>query len=197
LETYDNCGVIILSAGLSVRMGEPKAFLKYNSKQTFIEKIVSTYKDFGCTKISIVTNERDYKKLIDLKISDTFQVINPEPEKGRVNSIKLGSENLFDMEYVFIQNIDNPFITKDILLTIFKERENNKYVSPVYKGKGGHPILLHKNILTQIHFVSAENQNLKEILQPFDRKNVLMKEGIIHININSKSDYKNLIKPTK
>ena len=43
--------VIVLAAGLSERMGHPKAFMMWNNHITFLEKLVNEYTSFCSTQI--------------------------------------------------------------------------------------------------------------------------------------------------
>ncbi len=195
--TNENIGIIILAAGLSSRMGKAKAFLKFNDNFTFLEQIIDVYFNFGIKDIIVVLNSRDSKLTKNLNLKTTKIIVNQYPEKGRTYSLQLGGEFLLDKDYIFLQNIDNPFINSEILEKIYSEKDKNCYISPIFNSKGGHPILIPKNIFTKIHTEITENQNLKEILQPFCRKNVLMNSKTVLININTQNEYiklKNLLK---
>lgn len=190
----ENCAVIILAAGFSYRMGEPKPFLFFEEEHniTFLEKIVSDYHNFGCSKIIVVHN---FKNIDKAKKHRTFEqiVVNNEPEKGRFLSLKLGIDIVEKEDFVFIDNIDNPVKNHETLELLWQNRNKNGYVSPRYKQKGGHPILISRNIITQIQREKAENQSLKTFLQPFDKQNVLTNDSSILLNINTKEEYNKLI----
>ncbi|MBN2664331.1 MAG: NTP transferase domain-containing protein [Bacteroidales bacterium] len=185
----NDLGVIILAAGFSSRMRKSKAFLQFNNKLTFVEKIIKEYNDFGCEKIVIVLNQKDAKKAPNYDFKNAIIEVNFFPEQGRFSSIKLAINILDNLKYVFLQNIDNPFVNQEILQQIYENRTENAYISPVFNNKGGHPILLHQNIIAQIQTQFTKNQNFKEILQPFNRKNVLMFEDTVLININTNEEY--------
>ena len=188
-----DCAVIILSAGKSQRMGQPKPFLLFDKTNniTFIEKIITEYQNFGCQEIIIVFNKENKQKFSKLNINkQQIKIItNPEPESGRFYSIKLGLSVLESANYVFLQNCDNPFINQDILKKIFDNKTENAYVSPVYNNKGGHPILIPESIFTKIQTQMSKNLNLKHFLQHFARKNVLLSEANILANINTQEIY--------
>ncbi len=184
------CSVIILSAGKSQRMNFPKAFLFFNSEKTttFIEQIISVYLQFGCEQIISVLNPENFCTAKELNLKSDL-VINNNFEKGRFSSIAEGTKELNPDNYCFIQNIDNPFITVSILEKIFMAREKNSYISPRYKNHGGHPILLSPQIITEIQAEKSENQNFRNFLQPFFRKNVYINNKAILININTQKEY--------
>jgi len=180
--------VIILSAGKSSRMREHKALLQFDENNTFIQKIVKTYLQFGCRQVIVVANPDNFQSIESLNLSCKI-VVNESFEKGRFSSINKGLKELLDEKYVFIQNVDNPFVNKDILDKLFFFRSENCYISPLYKNKGGHPILIPNKIYTKIQREKTQNQNLNLFLQQFCRKNVLINEPKILLNINSKEDY--------
>ncbi len=71
--------VIILAAGLSERMGESKANLRFSEEESFLDHIIYVYKRFGVSKIVLVVNEffdsEHFVQDENLKI-----VINQQPE---------------------------------------------------------------------------------------------------------------------
>lgn len=184
-----NIGAIILAAGFSSRMGRSKAFLPFDKKISFAEKIIKEYSDFGCGKIIIVLNKKDSEEISNHNFLNADVVINFFPEQGRLSSIKKGLDLLKNQKYIFLQNIDNPFVNQQILEQIYNNRAENSYVSPIFNNKGGHPILIHQNIIAEIQTQFTKNQNLKKILQPFVRKNVLMRNDTVLININTFEEY--------
>ena len=140
-----NISAIILSAGKSERMGVPKFSLKFDTKTTFLEKLIDEYSSFGCNEIIVVLNKTSAVLYHQLKLnipSNVNVVINHHPEWERFYSLKLAALALSEAKPVFVSNIDNPFLTQETLNTLFKEVENSDYISPSFNGKGGHPFLL-------------------------------------------------------
>ncbi|MBN2893819.1 MAG: NTP transferase domain-containing protein [Bacteroidales bacterium] len=185
-----NCSAIILAAGKSERMGSPKPFLLFDKykNQTFIQKLFDTYHDFGCQQVVIVYNSENIEQGKKLTPNATI-VENKTPELGRFLSIKLAVEQLIQNDFVFLQNADNPFTKTEILEQIWKEKDKEAYISPKFEGKGGHPILLPKTIITQIQTEMSKNLNLKQFLQPFAKQIVLCNDESILININTQEEY--------
>ncbi|MCX6270475.1 MAG: NTP transferase domain-containing protein [Bacteroidetes bacterium] len=188
----NSTGVIILTAGASGRMKIPKAFLPYGDGQTFIGKIMSTYCSWGCVELIIVANNEvsDRLKESDLTSVEATLVTNHHPENERFYSVKLGLGQLVKSQYCFIQNVDNPFITSEILDIIHKGRAPDAYLSPVFNGQGGHPILLSRNIIRFIRDHPADDANLKQVLQDYPCKRIPVNDERVLININSPTDYR-------
>ena len=188
-----NFGVIILAAGFSKRMGKPKASLQWLDGQLFWQKIVSEYKNWGCTEIILVVNELfcfDENEIPnDVKI-----VVNLHPELGRIYSIQLGIAALESKNYCFIQNVDNPTISSQILEAIYEKSTLDSYVSPKFKGKGGHPIILGRKLMLDLLENKYQNSTLQDFLMIFPKIEVDVLFSEILININTPLDMENLTK---
>jgi CTP:molybdopterin cytidylyltransferase MocA len=186
-------GVVILSAGLSSRMKTPKPFLRFDAKSLFIDKIINVYLKFGCTRVIVTINEehRGWKDILHKYAGNDSIVFVPNmnPDYERFYSLKLGMEHIEDLEYCFIQNIDNPFIECYVLEQLYKNRIINGYAVPNFIGKGGHPVLIGEELINQISSTTHYQQNLKEFLRNYNRNNVEVDTDKILININSPEEY--------
>jgi CTP:molybdopterin cytidylyltransferase MocA len=189
-------GVVILAAGKSERMKTLKAFLPFDEQMSFIEKIISTYHDWGCKEIIVVTNEKSatlFKSSVP-EMEYVNVVINDQLEFERFYSVKLGLGAIRTSDYCFIQNIDNPFIDAQILDILYSHISNKKYVSPVFKNKGGHPVLLNRENMNRICSWNENSANFKEVLNTMEGVNVEMPDDRVLININSPEEYNKIKK---
>lgn len=186
--------VIILSAGFSTRMGRDKLFLQYDNHHTFMEKLISEYKNFGCGEIVLVINKK-----LDLKIkSSSFKnlkgvrfVINKRVQSGKYYSVKLGLNQLGEntgKTYCFIQDIDHPF-TDSPLLNTLTNIQDFEYSVPVFNNRGGHPILLGPQVIEMLKKTRVNELTLKDVLKNSKRKNIEVNTDSILKNINSPKTY--------
>jgi len=190
----DTVAVLIPASGLSERMGSPKALLEYSPGLTFIEKIIETYTRAGCSRIISTMNPLTLPACRQPgQISRAQLVLNHHPELGRIHSVKLGLEMLKDVAFCFIQNIDNPFVTTETILSIFRERDPQAWVSPEFLGRGGHPVLLPQSLIHQILQTTNADISLKDILRNFPKKSVEIQDDTVLRNINTPEDYKNYL----
>ena len=186
---------ILLAAGKSERMGMPKFTLKFDANKIFLEEIADRFVEFGCEEIIIVMNRSGSELLDELKIwlhETVTVVINPHPESGRFSSIKIGLSSLLNRNNVFIHNIDNPFVDIRVLELLLNGIEQTDYCVPVYKNRGGHPILISEKVAGAIQKCSQDNLNLKEYLKAFEKHTVETNDPNILININTIEEYKEL-----
>jgi len=185
---------IILAAGNSQRMNFPKAFLLFEKEKTFLEKILETYQLFDIQRIAVVLNEKNYHLFFQKNISlpqNAFLVKNLFPEKEKFYSLKIGlesfSQNYF--ENTFLQPVDNPFVDEKTLSLLAENVVENGFTVPTFQQKGGHPILIHRNVVKKMAETKDSAISLREWLKNFERKNIEVKNPLILCNINTLQDY--------
>ncbi|MBV6477718.1 MAG: Molybdenum cofactor guanylyltransferase [Ignavibacteria bacterium] len=185
---------VILSAGFSSRMKSHKAFLYFENKKTFLEKIIGTYTEAGIKNIFVVINSEIESKAKDV-LSGFHRnirirlILNESPEKGRFFSIRQGLQKS-EGDFCFLQNIDNPFISAHLLTEMLNVVKDNSYVVPAFYEKEGHPLLLSSQIVKYLLSLTEDSHHLRKELSNFEKiKLQCMNEGIL-TNINSVEDYK-------
>ena len=178
--------VLIPAAGLSVRMGKEKALLHYREGTSFADEIIGCYKYAGADPIVLVLHENfDISRLTS---SGFLAVINRDVSLGRSWSVLIGLQQIPEGNSCFIHNIDNPFVETGILWKMADVAEEEKYVVPVYNGKGGHPVLLGSKVVEYFRKRSSLFDFRKE-LKNFTRKEVEVTDKSILWNINTPFDY--------
>ncbi len=190
-----DCSVIILAAGYSGRMGQIKFSLKMKDGKIFLEHILQQFSKFGCYEMVVVIN-REGKSFLDqhaIEFPENVRfILNEHPGYERFYSVKLGLSAINRNRFVFIHNADNPFVEQDVLEQIFEKREEADIVKPVYKGKGGHPILISDKIRAEIISETENNIRLDDFLRKYPQKRVNVGSEKILININTPDDYQKL-----
>jgi len=186
-----NASVVILSAGLSSRMQTDKAFLKVDGDQTFLERIIQTYENWGVAEMVLVTNKHLIDKIRELnnlpgKLS---LILNEHLEFGRFFSVKLGLQAMKIKSCCFIQNIDNPFTSREILDLLFKNKQDDATVVPVFEQKGGHPVLLGAEIIRHLIEHKKNDEILKDFLTRFRIKKIKTDNAHVLTNINDPLEY--------
>ncbi len=180
---------VILAGGESKRMGYPKIWLKDGENDLIVEKLIQPFRNFGCSKIVLIINhafcQSPWNSNLERIASLATIVKNHQPEKGRFVSLKLAAEQLISSNFVFIQNVDNPFVNLKLLEMLAANRSENGYSVPTFNGKGGHPILVSGKIINEINKLENINFNLRDILKHFKRKDVPVPWKNVLANINT------------
>ena len=125
-----DCGIIILAAGKSGRMGRPKFLLEHVSGETFLHRLITVYQRAGINEMVVVVNSIDFENQLEYfsTLPERVKIIqNPTPEKGRLLSIQLGAGALSGNIPCFIHNIDNPFVEITLLEQLRRSLEESGY----------------------------------------------------------------------
>lgn len=141
-------GTVVLAAGESKRMGEPKLLLKIRGK-SIIEHVVDAFKGMG--DVVVVLGHGPRLLIPALKGLGLRWVINENYREGMASSFKKGLEQLRNCDAVFLALGDQPFVDRGFLArAIDAWRGGAKIVSPVYQGKKGHPVLFDQSLFDEI-----------------------------------------------
>ncbi|HAQ37526.1 MAG TPA: hypothetical protein DCX89_09690 [Saprospirales bacterium] len=191
----NDCTVIILAAGKSSRMGQPKLKLLMPDGVSFLDHIIRQYLDVDCKQIILVLNSEDAGFLTDCKerYKDYLIVINEYPERGRLFSLQTGIHAAGGKGFFFIQNIDNPFASPHLLNLLYENRHKADLIKPKYKGKGGHPILTSEKIAKDLLELKDLAISLRDFIAFYPTHCVETEDKNILVNINTKEDLENFI----
>lgn len=170
---------IVLAAGQSERLGEPKSLLNCGNK-TLIKFIVERLESLNL-KVIVVTNN-NLKIPISKSLDSTkATLIVPEDVNHRTGNLISGLELCKDSERVLVVPVDRPgwsLKTVKLLLTM------NETSCPEYRGKGGHPLLICKNDLDSL-LNSTRETPLNSI---FETRKIKVDDSNLHLNIDKQED---------
>ena len=188
-------GIIILAAGNSSRMGEPKQLMKFKSK-TFLQHIVEEAKEANLNPVICVTgyqSDQISKGIIGMNVTIVY---NEQWSEGMGTGISAGIKQLLlsDVDSVILAVSDQPYVSSDLfakMLTL-KDQSGKRIVASSYAGTLGTPVLFDKEYFNQLKSLDG-NQGAKNIvkLNMPDVCPVEFEKG--RIDIDTKEDYENLI----
>ena len=79
---------IVLAAGASTRLGQPKALVKWND-ESLVSRSVRLLLESGNSPIIVVTRT-ELQVDVMMQCSGATVVVNPTPEEGRTGSLQVG-----------------------------------------------------------------------------------------------------------
>ncbi len=197
LKNKTKYAALILAGGHSSRMKAPKPWLEVKNGKSFLQQIIDLYSECGINDSLVVLNEKysvsPWGQFTNAIKDKATIVLNKQVDSGRMYSLILGLEEVKDADFIFIHNVDNPFIEKHQIINLMENNYPMGYTKPTFKGKGGHPVLISNSIGQYIQDEGSKFQTLKEILIQFPAKKVEFDNPNILMNINTDSDYKKAI----
>ena len=170
---------ILLTAGASKRLGEPKALVDIHGDS--LNQIVIRKLKQKKLIIIIVTRAELFNEME--KLGEKV-VINAHPESGRTGSIQCGIKEL-ESERCLIVPVDRPGFSN---ATIEKLINLENTSCPSKNGKGGHPVLLSKEDCGKI-LSSNPSTPLRDIINPMK---VEVDDEFLHLNIDYPEDLEKL-----
>ena len=174
---------IVLTAGASKRLGEPKALVDIHG-ESLIQILIRKLKGKKL-RIIIVTRVELFNEME--KLGEKV-VINTNPESGRTGSIQCGIKEL-ESERCLIVPVDRPGFSN---ATIERLINLEKTSCPSKNGKGGHPVILSKEDCEKI-LSSNPSTPLRDIINP---AKIEVDDEFLHLNIDFPKDLKKLRKIT-
>lgn len=145
---------IVLAAGKSERMGQNKLLLRLNGN-TLLDNVLNAIAAAKIRKTVVVLghNPEELIEAITQKRDAVRIVINRDYEQGMMSSFQKGLRPLRYVDAVFLVLGDQPILDKhllDIMMQRLAENRETLVVSPVYKGKKGHPVLFRRELFGEI-----------------------------------------------
>jgi molybdenum cofactor cytidylyltransferase len=138
---------VILGAGASSRMGQPKLLLPWG-RRTVLGHLVATYQQLGATQIAVVVAPASplQGELDRLHLSPRNLIINPEPSRGLFSSIQCAAawprwnESL---THWLLTLGDQPHLGSTTLQPLLRAAaaSPNRILQPSYLGRPKHPIV--------------------------------------------------------
>lgn len=195
--TIEHCAIVVLAAGMSSRLGNPKQLLIYHGKslvQHAVDKALQT--TIRPVVVVIGANAIAVKKEIE---SMNVEIIeNKEWEEGMASSIRCGLSHVQKMDDkvdgIIFMVCDQPFVNESLLKSLLYEQHKTALpiVASSYENTTGVPALFHKIFFKELMELKGDTGARKLIKQHEDRvTSVAFAEGII--DIDTKKDYERLI----
>lgn len=191
-------GLVILAAGASTRLGEPKQLLIFNEK-SLLNHIVDITLDVNNTIPIIVLGAEKEKMEMELAQSNILIINNADWQDGMSSSVVAGLTKLLQLhpaiEGCLFTVCDQPFITAQLLNSLIAAylQMGKGIVAAAYAGTVGTPVLFSKKYFTELLHLQR-NQSAKQLLDKYvtDLASVPFTGG--EIDIDTPEDYQKLIR---
>jgi molybdenum cofactor cytidylyltransferase len=191
-----NAAVIVLAAGDSTRMGQPKALLDWRGK-ALVDHVLDTAREGGCRRFHVVLGKDAAAIRSGAKLADASVIVNEHPEQGQVSSLKLGMRAQdFSTDCCIVWPVDVPLVrasdVRALIDAYAKWRASlMRIFIPTHKGKRGHPMLVDIGFRQPFMELAANETARKVIEDKADQvKEVATENGGVLVDIDTPDEYR-------
>lgn len=189
-----HCGVLIIAAGQSKRLGQPKQLLSFQGK-SLINRLIGIVKDAGDFPITLVLGANAQQIQAQLTEKNIQVVVNLDWQEGMASSIRAGLENCKALDGAMILVCDQPFINKQSIQQLLTLQQ--KTLLPIaacyYNNILGTPALFHKTMFSELLALQGDIGAKRIINSKIEQVAKLhFEQGII--DIDTREDYEALLK---
>lgn len=183
LEIQRPIGAVVLAAGLSTRMGEPKVLLEWSNGRTIIEHILEQLFKSRLDHINVVTGHqaREVKQL--LKPLDVNLVHNRAYKSGEMlSSIQAGLSAMPEnVAAALIVLGDQPAIQPKVIYQVASAYAEGKgdLIVPSYQKRRGHPVLIGRRYWPEI-LALPHTATLRDVMNQHN-------DRITYVNVDTDS----------
>ena len=188
---------LILAAGKSSRLGQPKQLLRYRNS-TLMEHAISNAWEAGCKPVITVLGAyaKEIQQVLDPGTTDIL--VNENWANGLGNSISTGVQHLRanypDVDAVLLMLCDQPFIGADHLGRLCDKLNGDACLiaATAYpEGKRGAPSVFHKDLFAQLVQLNDDRgaqgiisacKNVATIAAPGKHKDIDTPEDLNRLN---------------
>ena len=193
MSSSENIGVVILAAGASTRLGEPKQLLEYHHKN-LLQRTIDAAVNSAANTVVIVLGANADEVSGEIDRSGINVLINTEWEEGMASSVRNGlNELLFISPFtdaVILMVCDQPYVSSELVNDLIdKQKETGKSIVACNYGETfGPPALFHKTLFHELMHLEGD-VGARKIIQHHSNEvaTILFTKG--NIDIDTKEDY--------
>jgi molybdenum cofactor cytidylyltransferase len=183
---------ILLAAGESTRMGEPKPLLRWG-ETTLIEYQLGELGDSGLDDIVVVLGYEAERVHPLASTAGTRVVMNEGYREGRASSLRVGAAAVpDDVEAVLVLNVDQPRPRMLLRRLLEEHGEGGAAISvPTYDGRRGHPTVVAGALLSDLRAADEQSQGLRGFLQRHAQvvREVGFATPLVLLDLNTPEEY--------
>lgn len=187
---------ILLAAGDSKRMGEPKALLPYEGI-TFVDSILNKFCEIGCEPIISILGASAELICEKTKVRKFQCFRNPNPEEGQLSSLQIAIGHLPEDSDGFIMAlVDHPMVKLATYRKIYDMAKTNpdNIIIPEFYGQKGHPVYFGRPFFDSIlHLPLSDGARVVIHENPADVMYLKVDDEGILKDIDTPKDYQDMM----
>lgn len=153
---------VLTAAGLSSRMGSPKALLNWHGRPLIAHQLAQLA---GCGQVIVVLGHAA-EAIRPHVPPEVTVVVNPDYASGRVGSLRAGFAAVHGKPGgVLVVGVDQP-LAPGVVEKLAADMATGAAIAvPSFEGKRGHPVLFRGDLLPELLDIREETQGLREVVQ--------------------------------
>jgi molybdenum cofactor cytidylyltransferase len=192
-----NVGAVILAAGGSSRLGQPKQLLIFRG-ETLVGRAVRAAEEARCAPVVVVVGESSNAIRDELRGTSAVAVENPHWQRGLGTSIHRGLEHLIEsasaIDAVILLACDQPLVAASTIAALSAEwdKTGKPIVASSYADTLGVPALFDRSCFDDL-LALPDDSGAKSLIaaRPNDIAAIPFEKGAI--DIDTPSDFQRLI----
>ncbi len=189
---------VILAAGLSRRLGQPKLLLPFEGRSLIrrTTEQVSAAGEGQWEAVVVVLGHEAAKVQQELAGLDVRTVFNPRFAMGMSTSLVAGLQAVSPQaEGAMIFLGDQPLVSTEVVrsvLTMFR-KSNRPIIAPVYDGMRGNPVLFSRSVFSELMTVEGDQGGREVVMRNPNRvEPVVFSSGLAPRDVDTWEDYETL-----
>lgn len=188
-----SCGIILLAAGSSGRLGEPKQLLHYKGK-ILLQHLIDEAKSSSANSIVVVLGANWEAIQVKLQTGNIHIAINNDWKEGMASSIRCGINALQEIcpavDAAILMVCDQPYVTAALLndLITVHQKTNKAIVTSNYNNTSGPPALFQKNIFSELLQLTGD-KGARQIVEAHSKELATVSFPKGNIDIDTAADY--------
>lgn len=151
LSEMETIGAVILAAGGSTRLGQPKQLLLHQG-ESLVHRAARVAREAGCSPVMVVVGDEREQIAVELRTVEAHVTHHPDWRLGIGSSIRAGVAQALAqspaLEVIIIMVCDQPFVSADILkaLIVARAQTTKCAAACLYAGSIGVPAIFDRSL---------------------------------------------------
>lgn len=191
------CGIIILAAGNSSRLGQAKQLLTFNNK-SLLRHVVDEAESIEEAEVILVLGAEKERLQPELQDSNVKICYNANWEAGMSGSIHVGIQTLLetqpDVTSCIISVCDQPYLNAAIFQSLIDKFKSGNcgIIASSYANTLGTPVLFAKSYFPALLQLEGQ-EGAKKLLKTFEKEVSFVPFDKGEIDIDTEADYHKLL----
>ena len=172
-------GAVILAAGASTRLGQPKQLALFHGK-TLLAHAIEAALGASCSKVVVVLGAGAERIRPEIESSSVQIVLNPDWEQGMGGSIRTGISALqedAEVEAAALLLCDQPLVTTATIVSLLKIRAATSHaiIASEYDGVPGPPCIFARALFPELLTLTGA-EGARRIIQRQERNGAVYRK---------------------